>query len=115
MILIAVDGGGCHYRMIELGKLSDQYKSGGVVLEAIHRAIGANFKKLKWHKGKMDITITEVDDVQQSEGEAESLSIIRRQGNPKARFLSEDSGLQTFKVTNQPGDKRVQKRAPKRK
>lgn len=59
MLLIAVDGNGCHSFTVEVSQRRYERPD---YMEALYNSIEMVFKKLKYHKGKMDITITEVSD-----------------------------------------------------
>ena len=108
--LIAVDGGGCHSFVVEISEARYHRPK---YMEALYNSIEMVFKKLKYHKGKMDITITEVIN------ESNTTSHSSKQKRAKAHVQDGETGqgalgtsrskrvelagsegkLQTFKVT----------------
>lgn len=94
MILIFTDGGGCHYKMVEISE--DRFKR-DLYMEALYNSMEMVFKKLKWHKQKNIITVTEVYDEQTTEKVTDE---VRR-----VVSLERDEGeIQTFHIADKPGD-----------
>lgn len=109
MLLIATDGGGCHTKVIEL---SEERYNRPEYMEATYNSIEMIFKKLKWHRQKNIITITEVHDVREQKTTEGSLQTLGGQSDKKARFLHSGGDVQTFHFGYQPGDTTVQERPP---
>lgn len=112
ILLIAVDGGGCHSFSVEI---SERRYNRPDYLEALYNSIEMVFKKLKWHKGKMDITITEVrnydaertDEGQKQEGKATVLENDAPSGDLRTVGRK---GVSTHYFTNKSRDKGTQKK-----
>lgn len=106
---IAVDGQGCHSFTVDI---SESRYHRPKYLEALYNSIEMVFKKLKYHKGKLDITINimEVDDVEsgttKNEQASEKTGDEVQQGL-EVRLAEREDGIQTYQITNQPGDKGI--------
>lgn len=101
MLIIAVDGGGCHYFAVTI---SERRRNRPNYMEALYNSIEMVFKKLKYHKGKMDITITEVNDGTRGNDKGQ------KQKRAKAVLESNEAGRQTFLVGEEvPADESTDK------
>lgn len=108
MLLIGVDSPGCHYFAVEV---SERRYNRPKYMEALYNSIEMVFKKLKYHKGKMDITITEVDDYDATEynkGQKQKRAkAILENDEAGEQTPLESEGVPTYHNAYKPGDKTV--------
>lgn len=114
VLLIATDGGGCHYFAVEI---SETRYNRPIYMEALENSIEMVFKKLKWHREKNLITITEVWDATSSntkEAKQSGTEGTSEATEPRATVAEGEGGVQTFNLTYLLGDKEVQEGTPER-
>lgn len=114
--LIAVDGNGCHSFIVDV---SEKRYHRPKYMEALYNSIEMVFKKLKYHKGKMDITITEVI-INESTKETPTIKQKRAKAPIQAgearptlgpsrsegiKLAGSKAGIQTYQVTDKPRNK----------